>query len=129
MAIRGVAPTPEVSDEFRRMAVNQTPVLMIHGTLDLATPIENAEELLKYFPNGRLITVKGGTHAAAHHAASVDAEFLGRLTGFMNADDPTAALEKMPAVISLPPLQAKGATGRSLFEELAPEFGRDASRR
>lgn len=117
-ATRHITPTPVVSDEFRQPIVNQTPVLMIHGTLDLATPIENAEELLPYFPKGHLITVKGGTHAATHHAASIDSNFLKYLSVFMNINDPASAFKQFPNTISLPALQLKNSNDRSLFSEL-----------
>lgn len=117
-ATRDVTPTPVVSDEFRQPSVNQTPVLMIHGTLDLATPIENAEELLPYFPQGHLITVKGGTHAATHHAASVEPDFLEYLSEFMNSNDPSSIIQKIPNTILLPALQFKTSNDRSLFFEL-----------
>jgi pimeloyl-ACP methyl ester carboxylesterase len=60
---------------FRKSDRSEIPVLLIHGDLDLATPIENAEELLESHPNGHLIRIHGGTHAAAHHAAGVLPEF------------------------------------------------------
>ncbi|MDF1743300.1 MAG: alpha/beta hydrolase [Gimesia sp.] len=118
-ATRDVTPTPVVNDEFRQLVVRQTPVLLIHGTLDLATPYENAEEMLQYFPKGHLITVKGGTHFATYHAASVDPRFLEYLSTFMDSSDPETAIKKIPSEILLPELQLKPNKGQSLFDELS----------
>ena len=118
-ATRDLTPTSEVSNEFRQFDVSQTPLLMIHGTLDLATPFENALEMLQYFPQSHLITVKGGTHFASYQAADVDPRFLEYLSTFMNSRDPETEFIKIPSVISLPALQLKPNQGRSLFDELS----------
>ncbi len=118
-ATRDVNPTTVVSDEFRQFVVSQIPVLLIHGTLDLATPYENAEEMLQFFPEGHLITVKGGTHFATYHAASVEPRFLEYLSTFMNSSDPETAVKKIPHEILLPELQLKPNKGQSLFDELS----------
>jgi len=92
---------------------------MIHGTLDLATPFENALEMSQYFPQSHLITVKGGTHFASYQAADVDPQFLEYLSTFMNSKDPETEFTNIPSVISLPALQLKPNQGRSLFDELS----------
>lgn len=117
-ATRKVTPTPVVDDAFRQFEISQTPVLLIHGTLDLSTPVENAEELLKYFPRGHLLTIEGGTHAANQHAASFDPRFLKYLTDFFNEQNPTDACQRIPAKITLPPLQFQATGAPSLFSQL-----------
>ncbi|MCA9021265.1 MAG: alpha/beta fold hydrolase [Planctomycetaceae bacterium] len=117
-ATQAVTPTPTVSDAFRQFKTFETPVLFIHGTLDLATPIENAQEILTWFPNGHLITVEGGTHAANQHAASVDPRFLNYLTDFFNEANPKDAFPRIPARITLPPLQFQATGEPSLFSQL-----------
>ncbi|KAA0141544.1 alpha/beta hydrolase [Gimesia chilikensis] len=117
-ATRKSTPTPEVSDAFRELKTSQTPVLMIHGTLDLMTPYENATQLLPAFPRGKLITVQGGTHIACQHAVGVDPQFLGYLTDFMSAAKPADTLKEMPETITLPPLKIQPLQSGSLFQEL-----------
>lgn len=117
-ATRALTPTSEVSDEFRQFKVNQTPLLMIHGTLDLATPYENTEEMRQYFPQSHLITVKGGTHFATYQAARVAPRFLEYLSTFMNSNDLKSDIKNIPSVISLPALQLNPNQGESLFDKL-----------
>ena len=58
-ALRDVVPTRAIDDDFRAFARSNIPVLMVHGDLDLSTPIENALELLPNLTNGHLIRVVG----------------------------------------------------------------------
>lgn len=115
-ATRGVTPTPDVGDEFRSPQKSETPLLMVHGDLDLSTPIENAEELLKFFPNGKLIRVRGGTHAATIQANSADKNFVNYLTRFLEAKDPSSVA--LPDSIQLPPLKFAPLARPSLFDQL-----------
>lgn len=117
-ATKAISPAPTVSDAFRQFKTFETPVLLIHGTLDLATPIENAQELLTFFPHGHLITVEGGTHVANLHAAGADPRLLEYLTDFFNEADPTDAFPRIPAKITLPPLQFQATGEASLFSQL-----------
>ncbi|MEM8985703.1 MAG: alpha/beta hydrolase [Pseudomonadota bacterium] len=55
----GVEPLP---DDFRADFQSDVPALFIHGTLDVSTPLANAEETIKLFPNGTLTIVEGGSH-------------------------------------------------------------------
>ena len=122
VATRDVTPTPVVDDEFRRFAVSEIPVLMVQGDLDLSTPLENAQELLEYLPNGHLIRVNGGTHGAVGEIARTDPEFVKHLFLFMNSDfektDTRTLFEQLPNTVDLPPLEFKTLDGPSLFEEL-----------
>jgi pimeloyl-ACP methyl ester carboxylesterase len=55
-------PTPALDDAFRMPVLNNTPVIFIHGDWDIATPIENMQDMLPYFPNARAVVVHRGTH-------------------------------------------------------------------
>jgi pimeloyl-ACP methyl ester carboxylesterase len=46
-----------------RISKQDTPVLIISGNRDGATPPKYGDEILKYFPNGRHIVVKSGSHS------------------------------------------------------------------
>ena len=65
-------PFPEVCDawgimpldaSFRSPLVSDVPTLFISGTLDVRTPVANAEEIRKGFPNSTLVIVEGAAHS------------------------------------------------------------------
>lgn len=58
---------PPLSDSFREPVATDTQVLLIHGTWDTATPIENAREVARYLPNAHLIEVVGGNHGTLYN--------------------------------------------------------------
>lgn len=116
---RSVCPSAPFAADLRKMVRSPVPLLMVHGTLDLATPLENALDLLQYFPNGTLMKISGGTHAATYHAASVDPNFLSYLAKFMNASAPARAAAQLPREISLPPIEFASTDSPSLAETFA----------
>ena len=67
---------------------------MVHGDLDLSTPIENAEEQLQSLPNGHLVRIHGGTHGAFGEISRHDKSFMGLVEMFLNADLETEAAKK-----------------------------------
>jgi pimeloyl-ACP methyl ester carboxylesterase len=71
-----VGPDPR---EFYAPVKSKVPALLISGALDPGTPPEMAREAAQSLPNGRLITVKEGTHGTG--STCVDgliAEFVKR---------------------------------------------------
>lgn len=121
-ATREVTPTPVVSDEFRTFAPSEIPVLMVHGDLDMSTPIENALEQIEYLPNGHLIRIEGGTHAAMRDVFEEQPEFLDHLVDFMEADfeviEPTKVYGKLPNTVALSPLKFDPLDGPSLWDQV-----------
>ncbi len=57
----------DLGDEFRKNIVSDIPTLLVHGTWDTSTPIENAHEVLAALKNGHLLEVIGGTHGALYN--------------------------------------------------------------
>ncbi len=60
----------EVADlgaEFRSMVHSNVPTLLVHGTWDTSTPLENAQEVLEGLSKGQLIEVVGGGHGALYN--------------------------------------------------------------
>lgn len=54
---------PDLGDAFRSPLRSDVPVLFISGTLDARTPISNAEEYRKGFPNSTHIIIEGAVHS------------------------------------------------------------------
>lgn len=53
---------PEAGDGARRPLRSDVPALFLAGDLDSRTPIGNAREVLRGFPNGTLVTVRNAGH-------------------------------------------------------------------
>lgn len=56
-------PELDAGKDFRAPYTSGLPVLAISGTLDGRTPPENAEETLKYLPNGSHLIIDGAGHS------------------------------------------------------------------
>ena len=63
----GIWKAASLGDAFRENVVSDIPVLLVHGTWDTSTPIENAREVVASLKNGHLIEVVGGTHGALYN--------------------------------------------------------------
>lgn len=62
-----VWPVPEPGEAFHAGVVSDVPALLVHGTWDTSTPIENAREVVAHLSEGHLIEVVGGTHGALYN--------------------------------------------------------------
>ena len=96
---------------------------MVQGDLDLSTPIENAEEQLRWLPNGHLVRIHGGTHGAFGEISRHDKNFMSLIEMFLNANlDTEESIKeiygKIPTSFSLPPLKFESLSDPSLFDEL-----------
>lgn len=60
-------PAEDLGDSFRGKIISDIPTLIIHGTLDMSTPIENAREVATSLHNAQLVEVIGGTHGALYN--------------------------------------------------------------
>jgi pimeloyl-ACP methyl ester carboxylesterase len=54
---------PDLGDEFRSPVKSDIPVLFISGTVDARTPISNAEEYRRGFPNSTHMIIEGAVHS------------------------------------------------------------------
>lgn len=56
-----------IPEEYRQLQYSDVETLLVNGSIDFSTPIENAEELLPYLPNGKLVILSemGHTHDVA----------------------------------------------------------------
>ena len=57
---------PDLGEAFRENVFSDVPVLLLHGTWDTSTPIENARDVVKSLKNGHLIEVVRGKHGAVY---------------------------------------------------------------
>lgn len=99
---------PELAPELRSPLRSAVPVLLISGSLDFRTPVENAEEVLAGFPHGRHLLVEGAGHGDDLLIAS---PAIGEaIHGFL-AGDPVAAerIAVSPARLAPPPPPAAPA--------------------
>ena len=54
---------PQLDASFRSPLASDVPALFISGTLDVRTPLSNAEEVRKGFSNSTLVVVEGAAHS------------------------------------------------------------------
>lgn len=85
---------PDLGDGFRSPVRSDVPVLVVAGTLDGITPVEQARTLLPGFPNGRLLAVANGGHSSQLAAPGV----AGAIAGFFAGRTP-------PDSAALPPVR------------------------
>ncbi|MCI0487133.1 MAG: alpha/beta hydrolase [Blastocatellia bacterium] len=55
--------SPDLGPAFRSPVKSKVPVLFISGTLDARTPVSNAEEVRKGFPNSEHLIIDGAVHS------------------------------------------------------------------
>lgn len=89
----------DLGDAFRTNFDTDVPTLIVHGTWDVNTPLENALELAPHFRRGRLVRVEGGSHGAIGDLLDYpELGFRELLVNFLRTGD----LSPFPEVIELP---------------------------
>ena len=90
----------DLGDAFRAAIESKVPVLMISGSLDGFTAPENAEEMIRFFPNGHLLHAYRGDHSGWN----VLAEFpeIKRAARSFLAGEPFPS--EFPTHIEMPPI-------------------------
>ncbi len=91
-------PHRDLGAGFRADVVSDTPVLMLHGTLDASTPIENAREVARGLRRGKLVEVIGGNHGALYNLYARWPPMRMQLVKFLEEGD-----IEFPDVIDLTP--------------------------
>lgn len=118
---RDITPTARVDDAFRADWQIEVPVLLLNGTLDWSTPVENARHAKNFLKQGHLIEVVGGTHCDEGVVMARDLpEDLERINGFIDADfestPPAKFFATLPDVVSYPAVTFARPSARSLYE-------------
>ena len=55
--------SPDLGDGFRQDPTSNIPALFISGTFDVRTPVTNAEEVRRGFPNSEHLIIEGAVHS------------------------------------------------------------------
>lgn len=90
----------DLGEDFRLRFESDVPTVLVQGTWDTSTPLENAIEMEPRFTNGKLVVVEGGSHGALGEAIRADEAFAAALEGFLATGD----LEPVPSRVELPPV-------------------------
>lgn len=98
MASAPIWPSLDVGDEFRTEVVSRIPVVFAQGDWDFQTPIENALNLLPFFPNGRLLIAVHGGHGVIEPIAEHLPNVMAALIEFLKS----GSTANLPARVTLP---------------------------
>ena len=90
----------DLGEEFRRNFDTQIPTLLVHGTWNVSTPVENSLELAPHFTNRKLVPANGGSRMARREAASASQSFRSGLANFFRTGD----FSKIPNKVNLSPI-------------------------
>lgn len=77
----------DLGNNFRAPVVSDVPVLMVHGTWDTSTPIENAWAVAASLNNAHLIEVEGGNHGGLFNLFAHWGPAWETVEGFLRNDD------------------------------------------
>jgi pimeloyl-ACP methyl ester carboxylesterase len=93
-------PSAELGESFRANVVSAIPTLILHGTWDMSTPIDNAREVAATLPNARLVEIVHGGHGALYNLFARWPPIYDRLRTFLlggAADFPAQIIDPLPA--------------------------------
>jgi pimeloyl-ACP methyl ester carboxylesterase len=95
----------DLGEAFRRNFDTDIPTVIVHGTWDTSTPIENALELRPHFKNHRFVRVERGSHGALGEAMRASPELRAALDAYIATGDMSGFPETvtLPAIDWLPP--------------------------
>jgi pimeloyl-ACP methyl ester carboxylesterase len=80
-------PAQDLGPAFRAAVVSDIPTLIIHGTWDTSTPIENAREVAASLRHATLVEVFGGNHGALYNLFERWPPMRDSLAGFLTGRD------------------------------------------
>ena len=104
-AVCPIWPSEDLGESFRSGVVSSIPTVIIHGTWDMSTPIENARDAASSLANVHLVEVAGGNHGALYNLYSrwqpmydtMRAFLLGDPVSFPRSIDDMSAVRFVPA--------------------------------
>jgi pimeloyl-ACP methyl ester carboxylesterase len=100
-----VWPFDDLGASFRANVVSDIPTLIIHGTWDMSTPIENARDVASALTHATLVEVTGGNHGVLYNLfarwppmrETLGAFLAGREAAFPATIDDTASIRFAPS--------------------------------
>ena len=90
---------PDLGPAFRAPVVSALPTLLLHGTWDTSTPIENAREVAATLSNSQLVEVVAGGHGALYNLLQHWPPMQSLLAKFLRGEP-----VRFPAQVTLPPV-------------------------
>ena len=99
----------DMGETFRSGFQSNVQMVIVQGTWDTSTPIENTRELVADFSNGVLVTVHGGSHRAYWEAEDASPEFVQGMRVFLSNGDTS----KLPLEVQLPELDWREPLSRN----------------
>ena len=91
---------PDLGDRFRSPVESDIPTLMVHGTWDMSTPIENAREVAATLRDVRFVEVIGGSHGALYNLYNYWGPARERIGAFLRGEP-----AEFPETVTVPPVQ------------------------
>ncbi len=76
----------DLNDEFREDLYSEVPTLLVSGTLDVRTPVSNAEEVLKGLVNGQHLILENISHSHGDLGDEQMQQFLHAVTQFLKGE-------------------------------------------
>ena len=73
----------DLTDEFRADLYSKVPTLLISGTLDVRTPVSNAEEVLKGLVNGQQLIIENISHSHGELGEEQTQQLLDAIAQFL----------------------------------------------
>lgn len=90
---------PDLGAGFRAPVVSTIPTLILHGTWDVATPIDNAREVARALSRAQLVEVAEGGHGALHDLLEHWRPLRSQLASFLRGQP-----VQFPSKVTLPPV-------------------------
>jgi pimeloyl-ACP methyl ester carboxylesterase len=97
---------PDLGPSFRAPVVSAIPTLILHGTWDTSTPIENAREVASTLSNGQLVEVVEGGHGALYNLLKRWPPMRSQLALFLRGER-----VRFPPQVTLSPVSFEPAPG------------------
>ena len=91
----------DLGDQFRQNFTTNIPTLIVLGTFDVSTPMENALELAPFFKNSRLVQIIGGSHNSLQDGLDASEDFRKAVVKFARTGD----MSDLPKEVTLPQVQ------------------------
>jgi pimeloyl-ACP methyl ester carboxylesterase len=98
IASKDIWPSADVGDDFRTAVETSVPVIFAQGDWDTKTPMENTLEIIRSFPNGRVILVERGGHGVLEPIAGRFPKVWDEVLDFLR----TGAMPNLPGRVTLP---------------------------